>query len=68
MVDNQSSLIERRDLPEILTLKQACEVLNCHPNTLRQWDKKGTLVAIRFGERKDRRYKKADILKLLNQH
>lgn len=68
MVSNQSSASQYKDLPDILTLKQACEVLNCHPNTLRQWDKKGTLIAIRFGERKDRRYKKSDILKLLNQH
>lgn len=52
---------------EILTLQQACELLNCHPNTLRQWDNKGILKAIRFGSRKDRRYKKGDILKLLNQ-
>lgn len=68
MVGNESTQRKDTDLPDILTLKQACEVLNCHPNTLRQWDKKGTLVAIRFGERKDRRYKKSDILKLLNQH
>jgi excisionase family DNA binding protein len=54
-------------LPDILTLQQACEVLNCHPNTLRQWDNKGILKAIRFGTRRDRRYKKVDILKLLNQ-
>jgi excisionase family DNA binding protein len=52
---------------EILTLQQACDLLNCHPNTLRQWDNKGILKAIRFGARKDRRYKKGDILKILNQ-
>jgi len=44
-----------------------CEILKCHPNKLRQWDKKGILVAVRFGERKDRRYHKRDIIKLLNQ-
>lgn len=54
-------------LPDILTLQQACEVLNCHPNTLRQWDNKGILKAIRFRTRRDRRYKKSDILRLLNQ-
>ena len=54
-------------IPELLTLKETCEILKCHPNTLRQWDKKGILVAVRFGERKDRRYRKEDILKLLNQ-
>lgn len=52
-------------MPEILTLKQACELLNCHPNTLRLWDKQGILVAMRLGQRRDRRYKKQDILALL---
>ena len=55
-------------IPELMTLKEASEVLKCHPNTLRQWDEKGILVAVRFGERKDRRYRKDDILKLLNQN
>lgn len=53
------------DLPDILTLKQACEVLNCHPNTLRNWDNEGTLKAIRFGKRGDRRYRKEDVLAIL---
>lgn len=51
----------------LLTLKQACKLLNCHPNTLRKWDKAGTLVAIRFGKRGDRRYKKEDILAYIKQ-
>jgi len=59
--------MQTEKLPDILTMKQACEVLNCHPNTLRNWDKDGTLVAIRFGKRGDRRYKKSDIEKLLNK-
>jgi len=54
-------------LPDILTLQQACDVLNCHPNTLRQWDNKGVLKAMRFGTRKDRRYRKEDIIKFLNK-
>ena len=55
------------ELSEILTLKQACEILNCHPNTLRNWDNQGTLKAIRFGKRGDRRYKKEDILKIISK-
>jgi excisionase family DNA binding protein len=52
-------------LPDVLTLRQAAQILNCHLNTLRNWDNGGKLKAIRFGSRGDRRYKKADILKLL---
>lgn len=54
-------------IPELLTLKEACEILKCHPNTLRQWDKKGILPAIRIGIKKVMRYRKQDIMKLLNQ-
>ena len=58
---------KKEKMPELLTLQEASDILKCHPNTLRQWDNKGILVAVRFGERKDRRYRKEDILKLLNQ-
>jgi excisionase family DNA binding protein len=59
--------MSQKDLPDFLTLKQACELLQVHPNTLRNWDKSGTLKAIRIGERKLRRYKKSDLLKLMEQ-
>ncbi len=54
-------------IPELLTLKEACAILKCHPNTLRQWDKKGILPAIRIGVKRVMRYRKQDIMKLLNQ-
>jgi len=57
--------LDNKNIPDVLTLKQACEVLNCHANTLRNWDNEGKLKAIRFGSRGDRRYKKSEILKLL---
>lgn len=56
-----------KQMPDILTLQQACEILNCHPNTLRKWDNNGYLKAIRFGRRGDRRYRKKDILGLLKK-
>lgn len=51
----------------LLTLKQASDALNVHKNTLREWDNKGVLKAVRFGVRKDRRYRKADIARLAGQ-
>lgn len=62
----QPGTVEKKK-PRLLTLKQASEMLNCHPNTLRAWDAKGYLVAVRFGTRKDRRYKREDITKLLEK-
>jgi len=51
---------------KLLKISEAAELLNVHPNTLRKWDKKGILKAVRFGERKDRRYRREDIMKLVN--
>lgn len=50
---------------ELLTLREAADFLNVHPNTLRAWDKKGVLNAIRIGVRKDRRYRKKDLVKII---
>jgi len=55
-----------QNFPELLSLTEASKILKVHPNTLRQWDKKGILKPVRFGERKDRKYRKEDILKLLD--
>ncbi len=57
----------QQELPGLLTLKEASEILKCHPNTLRQWDKKGILPAIRIGEKRTRRYRKEDLLKFLGE-
>lgn len=54
--------------PKLLKLSEASELLNVHPNTLRIWDRKGILKAVRFGLRGDRRYKKEEVLKLINEN
>lgn len=56
------------DIEKLLTLKQASELLSCHPNTLRAWDKSGYLKAVRIGKRGDRRYKKEQIMEILNHN
>jgi len=55
------------DLPELLKIKEVSDLLNVTPLTLRNWDKQGKLVPLRIGSRKDRRYKKEDILKILKE-
>lgn len=53
------------ELPKLLTIRQAAEILNVHVETLRRWDKSGKLKAIKFNDRGDRRYKPEDIEKLI---
>lgn len=55
------------ELPKLLTIRQAAEILNVHVETLRRWDKSGRLKAIRVNSRGDRRYKPEDIKNYLNQ-
>jgi len=54
-------------MEELLTLGEAAGILKVHPNTLRLWDKKGVLVAIRIGVKRVRRYKKEEIEKFINK-
>ncbi len=53
---------------ELISLREACELLKCHPNTLRAWDNKGLLKAVRFGVRGDRKYRKADLVNFLKTY
>ena len=56
------------DLPNLLTIKQAAEILNVHTETLRRWDKRGKLKAIIVNERGDRRYDPRDIEAILESN
>ena len=58
--------IMTNELPEYLTLTQVSELLKVHPNTLRNWDKDGTLKAMRIGARRLYRYKKTDIVNFID--
>src|SRR5258708_7805846 len=55
------------NLPKLIGLREACEILHVHPNTLRLWDKRGILKAIRIGPRGDRNYNLDQVLTLINQ-
>ncbi len=58
---------QKKELPELLTISEASELLRVHPNTLRNWDKDGTLVAKRIGKKRARKYLKEDLIKLINR-
>ena len=46
---------------DILTLTEVSEILQVHPNTLRNWDKTGELKALRIGDKGRRRYRRLDV-------
>lgn len=54
-------------MEELLTLSEAAKILKVHPNTLRLWDQKGILKAVRIGIKRTRRYKKEDIEKFIKK-
>jgi len=56
---------QEEQVPELLTLQEVCDLLKVHPNTLREWDRNGSLPAIRIGAKRVRRYRKEDIIKYL---
>jgi excisionase family DNA binding protein len=66
MLDKKSKRETKHKIPDLITLKEACEILKVHPNTLRQWDAKDILPAIRIGAKRAYRYREGDILNLLS--
>jgi excisionase family DNA binding protein len=57
--------ISINNLPDLLTVREAAQVLRVSPLTLKRWGKRGKLPAIRINSRGDRRYRKEAILYLL---
>ncbi len=53
---------------EYLRVSEASKLLGVHANTLRNWDKQGLLKPVRVGVRKERRYRREDIVKLLENN
>lgn len=69
MINNKSTTSFSSSDPitwsSLLTLEQVSQILSISPWTLRQWDNQKKLVAVRIGSRKDRRYRKEDVLAVL---
>jgi diguanylate cyclase (GGDEF)-like protein/excisionase family DNA binding protein len=53
------------DQEALISVAQAAALLGVHPNTLRAWTDAGRLTAYRINARGDRRYRRADVERLL---
>jgi excisionase family DNA binding protein len=49
----------------MLTMREACRLLNVHGNTLRRWSEMGLIKAYRVGIGQHRRFKTEDIAALV---
>jgi excisionase family DNA binding protein len=52
----------------MLTMREACELLNVHGNTLRRWSTLGLIQAYRVGIGQHRRFRAEDVAALVVEH
>jgi excisionase family DNA binding protein len=56
---------KKENSKKLLTIREVADLFGVHPQTLRRWDIEGKLKAIRMGKAGHRKYKKADIDKII---
>ena len=56
-----------QDISDMLTIREVARLLHVHPNTLRRWSNNGRIRAYRITERGDRRYKREEIARFLDE-
>lgn len=56
---------ESIELPELLTIREVCQLLHVHGNTVRRWSDHGIIKAYRIGPSNHRRFKAEDIAALV---
>ena len=54
-----------QDISDMMTIREVARLLHVHPNTLRRWSNDGRIRAYRITERGDRRYKREEITRFL---
>jgi excisionase family DNA binding protein len=54
------------NIDKLLTVKEVCEILHVHPNTLRRWSDSGRIKSLRITHRGDRRFRYSEVESFLN--
>ena len=62
---SQRSINNHTETEPMLTMREACRLLNVHGNTLRRWSEMGVVKAYRIGIGQHRRFKAEDIAALV---
>ena len=55
------------EIGPMLTVREVAQILHIHNNTVRRWSDQGLQKAYRITSRGDRRFRKEDILKFLEE-
>jgi transcriptional repressor of dcmA and dcmR len=55
------------DLPDLLDIKQAAQLLLVSETSLRRWTNAGQLACLRVGRRRERRFRRADLLAFMEE-
>jgi transcriptional repressor of dcmA and dcmR len=55
------------DRDELLDIKQAAELLNVSETSLRRWTNAGQLACLRVGRKRERRFRRADLLAFMEE-
>ena len=54
-------------MDELLTVREVARLLHVHPNTLRRWSSTGKIKAYRITARGDRRFKREEVARFLEE-
>ncbi len=60
-------MVTYNKVDQMMTIKEVADLLHVHPNTLRRWSEQGRIVAYRITPRGDRRFKKSDIERFIEE-
>ena len=62
----RSSKRKQPEPSDLLSVGQAAEMLSVHPDTIRRWAAGGLLRVYRVGPRRDRRFHRSEVIRLLS--